>query len=313
MLNRNPSDLETVTLREAQDERALRLLHRARDLRGLTSEQVRRIASRLDAPGAPARRRALVPVLVGLALLLSAGTALAWATGTLEHIPLVRVLLTSHRSGEMTSGPARVTPGSSLRASEGVAAAESARAAEPSAPTPAPPPPAAPDEAASAATGKAELRSSGNRHRAAATRAPAPAAALEPARPAMVESPIAREGESFANVLRRWRRDHDGQAALAGLDFHERTFAGGQLALESRLLRVEVLLAEHREREALAILDRLPFDRGNVPRGRELVTLRGELRINAGRCQDGRADLASIGGGTDALADRARHALARCP
>ena len=129
----------------------------------------------------------------------------------------------------------------------------------------------------------------------------------------MAESPIAREGESFANVLRRWRQDHDGAAALAGLDIHERNFTDGQLALESRLLRVEVLLAEHREREALAILDRLPVDRGNVPRGRELVTLRGELRINAGRCQDGRADLVSIGGGADALADRARHALARCP
>jgi len=84
------------------------------------------------------------------------------------------------------------------------------------------------------------------------------------------------------------------------------------MALESQLLRVEILLSEGRDREALAVLDQLALGKGNVPRGRELLTVRGELRIKAGRCDDGRADLGSIGGGTDGLAERARNALTYC-
>jgi hypothetical protein len=112
--------------------------------------------------------------------------------------------------------------------------------------------------------------------------------------------------------LRAWRRDHDDRAALAALDLHDRVFAAGQMVLESRLLRVEILLADRRDRGALALLDRLPLDQGNVPRSRELLTVRGELRIRAGRCDAGRADLASIGAGAGPLAERARNALTHC-
>jgi len=84
------------------------------------------------------------------------------------------------------------------------------------------------------------------------------------------------------------------------------------MALESRLLRVEILLSAGRDPEALAVLDQLALGKGNVPRGRELLTVRGELRIKAGRCDDGRADLGSIEGGTDGLAERARNALTYC-
>jgi hypothetical protein len=128
----------------------------------------------------------------------------------------------------------------------------------------------------------------------------------------MPDNPIAQEGESFANVLRSWRRDHDGRAALSALDLHDGRFARGQMALESRLLRVEILLSQGRDGQALALLDRLALGNALVPRGRELLTVRGELRIKAGRCDDGRADLASIGDGTDAFAERARNALTHC-
>jgi len=113
-------------------------------------------------------------------------------------------------------------------------------------------------------------------------------------------------------VLRRWHQGHDARDALAALDLHDRRFASGQMTLESRLLRVELLLVDGREREALGILDGLPLAKGNVPRGRELLTVRGELRIRAGRCADGVADLASLRGGSDALAERARNALTHC-
>ncbi len=85
------------------------------------------------------------------------------------------------------------------------------------------------------------------------------------------------------------------------------------MALESRLLRVEILLSEHRDHDALAILDGLPLGKVNLPRGRELLTVRGELRVKASRCDDGRADLAAVLGGSDILAERARNALTHCP
>jgi len=128
----------------------------------------------------------------------------------------------------------------------------------------------------------------------------------------MPDNPIAQEGESFARVLRSWRRDHDGRAALSALDLHDGRFSSGQMGLESRLLRVEILLSLGRDGAALALLDRLALGKGQVPRGRELLTVRGELRIKAGRCPDGRADLAAIGDGTDVLAERARNALTHC-
>lgn len=289
MLNRNRPDREHTALR---DERAVRLLHQARGLRGLTPEQVRRIAGRLDAPPAPARRRWLVPVLATLALLLSAGTALAWMTGTLERLPLVGALLSSH-------SPVRRAP----RAAPALASNDVVAQPEP--------PPAAKLEGTRAGVAPTAATAHERRGKIAAS-ARVAAVVPAPAGSTAAESPIAREGESFASVLRRWRQDHDGGAALAALDVHDGRFAGGQMTLESRLLRVEILLGEGRDREALAILDGLPLGGATVPRGRELLTVRGELRIKAGRCAEGRVDLAAIAAGSDALGDRARNALAHC-
>ena len=308
-----------------QKERALHLLHAARRLRGLTPEQVRRIASRLDAPVVPVRRRSLRSVLAIVALLLSAGTAVAWTTGTLRRFPAVRALFTSPRIAERP--PSLAAAGAAVQPIEIAAPKEQAPEQAPTADLEAPEastPPRRENRAASVPPVPPVRRRTSNPPVARAARL-ALAASQESSKesakessklaataPLMPDNPIAREGESFANVLRIWRRDHDGRTALSNLDLHDRSFAHGQMALESQLLRVEILLSEGRDREALALLDRLALGKGNVPRGRELLTVRGELRIKAGRCDDGRADLGSISGGTDGLAERARNALTYC-
>jgi outer membrane PBP1 activator LpoA protein len=144
-----------------------------------------------------------------------------------------------------------------------------------------------------------------------ADRAPARTSPPEPA--AVPEGTIVAESRSFASALALWHRDHDAGAALAALDAHERRFPAGQIQLEARLLRAEILLASARDREALALLDQLGL--GGVPRTRELRTVRGELRIKAGRCADGKTDLQAVlaNGESDAFAQRARRAIAACP
>ena len=125
--------------------------------------------------------------------------------------------------------------------------------------------------------------------------------------------PILAENRSFSAALAQWHRDHDASAALAALDVHERAFPGGQMHLEARLLRAEILLQRGREREGLALLDSMPLS--GLPRGRELQTVRGELRIKYGRCAEGRRDLDYVlaKGTTDALARRAARAISLCP
>ena len=316
MLNRNPSDNHRAALEQAQDDRGRRLLQEARGLRGLTPDQVRRIAFRLEAAVAPVRRRRLVPVAATLVVLLSAGTALAWATGTLQRLPVVRALFSLHSPASPAPRPSEgARP--AFRSTDVAAPSEQPTGAgldhlEPTAPSGwanmAAPPARRLGVLAHLAPGPRERRD-----QLAPVPSPIPAAAPRANVPAAPDSPIVREGESFATALRRWRRDRDGQAALAALDLHDRSFPGGQMALESRLLRVEILLSEHRDQDALAILDGLPLGKANLPRGRELLTVRGELRVKASRCEDGRADLAAVLGGSDILAERARNALTHCP
>lgn len=143
--------------------------------------------------------------------------------------------------------------------------------------------------------------------------APSAAPAATSRAPAAVESAIVAESRSFASALALWHRDHDAPAALAALDAHERRFPSGEIRLEAQLLRAEILLAGGRAREGLALLDRLALT--GLPRARELLTVRGELRVKLGRCADGRSDLQSVlaGGEADPLGQRARRALAGCP
>jgi len=146
------------------------------------------------------------------------------------------------------------------------------------------------------------LRDPGDSHRAA----PLPAAERE-------ENPIVAESRSFASVIEPWHRTRNASTTLALLDAHERRYPSGHMRLESRVLRAEILLAEGHESEALKILDSMALS--GIPRGRELQTVRGELRIKAGRCSEGKRDLGDVleKGVADALAKRASQAISHCP
>jgi hypothetical protein len=143
--------------------------------------------------------------------------------------------------------------------------------------------------------------------RAAAPRTPAARA------PSPAEDPISAESRSFSAALGQWHRDHNAEAALAALDRHERRFPYGQIRLEAKLLRAEILLQQGREREALGLLDGVSLS--GLPRGRELQTVRGELRVKYGRCREGRSDLEHVlaKDRADALGHRAARAIALCP
>jgi hypothetical protein len=127
------------------------------------------------------------------------------------------------------------------------------------------------------------------------------------------DDPISAESRSFSAAVARWHRDHDAEAALAALDVHERRFPRGQMHLEARLLRAEIFLQQGREREALTLLDGVSLP--GLPRGRELQTVRGELRIKHGRCAEGRSDLEHVlaKARADALGRRAARAILLCP
>jgi predicted Zn-dependent protease len=125
------------------------------------------------------------------------------------------------------------------------------------------------------------------------------------------------EARSLADALARWRRDGNAEAALAHLHEHDRRFPGGALSVESKVARAEILLTVGRRPEALTTLDTLELRR--LPRARELETIRGELRIQAGRCADARADFAHVlqgaprGRASDDFDARASRALTKCP
>jgi hypothetical protein len=281
-------------------ERGQAFLQSARALRGLSSERIERIARRLDAPPPRGQRRILLRASAATALLLTASAAAAWAGGALDRFPGWGALFGREERDRPTaskavprspSEPGVVAP----TAGPGVGAPPvvSGSALEPTTD------PGHRIPVASAATHHAPTRLA---HRARRAAQPS----TEPA-----ESPIVLEGRSFAQVLELWQARRDGNAALTALDAHERRFAGGQMRTEALVLRAEILLAGRREREALAALDRVPLD--NAPRGRELRTVRGELRVRFNRCEEARVDLAVVGRGADEYAARARAALVRCP
>ena len=136
--------------------------------------------------------------------------------------------------------------------------------------------------------------------------APPPAADKE-------ENPLVAESRSFATVIEPWHRTRNASATLALLDAHERRYPGGHMRLESRVLRAEIYLSQGRESEALGVLDSLSLS--GIPRARELQTVRGELRIKAGRCAEGKRDLGEVleKSVADALAKRAAQAISHCP
>ncbi len=288
-------------------------LHHARGLRGLTPQALARIARRLEAPGPRPQPRILVRALAVAALVLTVGTAVAWASGALERLPGLGA-----RFGRAKAPPPAALPRASLEPA--AVAADLHAPPEASGPVPhettgettnASPVPQLTGDARDAVARRPD-RDQPSAPRGKPRRRAAIAASHSEAAPAEgSESRIVLEGRSFARALELWRARRDATAALAALDEHERRFAGGQMRAEALVLRAEILLTGGREREALAALDQVPLD--EVPRGRELRILRGELRVRFGRCEQGRSDLGPVARGTDAHAARAREALLRCP
>jgi len=268
------------------ERESLAFLNRARKLRGLSSIQFQRIEYRLTHTIRPKRRRLWVPALAAFCLVLIAGAAIAHGVD-LARFPLIGALFTAHKQSPAPEmPPARKQPA-------GVPSVATAPADVVARPSPSPIVKPEPFRAPTIARG------------------PRVALGTSPTRPAT--EPIQAESQSFSAALAEWHRDHDAKAALAALEVHERRFPVGQMQLEARLLRAEILLRLGREREALALLDRMYLPA--LPRGRELQTVRGELRIKYGRCPEGLRDLEEIlaKDRTDELARRAARAVSLCP
>jgi hypothetical protein len=102
----------------------------------------------------------------------------------------------------------------------------------------------------------------------------------------------------FGHALRTLRAEHDAAGALAALREHGKVFPASTLAGERKALEVEALLALHRERDALALLDTMALD--ELPRSGERLVVRGELRATAKRwrqaCGDFDRALARVSG-----------------
>jgi hypothetical protein len=323
--------------------RGIGFLHQARPLCGLAPGAFARIEKRLEAPPRGARRRPLLLAAATLGMVLVAGTAYAVVNGGLAHLPLVGPWFApSHADSDRRPQPLRrshrpAKPPLTVPAGTGVPAAVPVEAAgapaeerapadraavspapaglAPAAANPGAAAPAAGSKPAPTAPRKVALASptsvptSTAPARASAPVLPAPA----PVAPAKAANPILDESRSFSAAIERWHRERNASAALAALDEHDQRYAGGWLGMESRLLRAEILLAQGREREGLALLDQVTI--AGSPRARELFTVRGELRIKLGRCREGRADLDEVlvKGMADAFARRAAEALAHCP
>lgn len=136
------------------------------------------------------------------------------------------------------------------------------------------------------------------------------------ARPASVEtapaSLLAEESRLLGAALRQLRQERDAAAALRTLDQYRTRFPGGSLNEEAQAARVDALLQLERRAEALTVLEQTRFQR--LPRGGELLALRGELRAVAGRCReaDGDFQAALAGRPTPQVTERALYGRASC-
>ena len=314
MLPRDESGLDSERM-----DQALAFLKKGSVLQGLPPDRHRKIARRLDEQlRRPERRRLPIPALAALGILLFTGTAVALVGGHLERLPLVGGLFVPREPG---------VPPAHASKSTGRKAAASASVDTPAAATVEAPAPVAlpsaevtpipmghpsaqlegPGEGLVAPAPERPARVYPTPGRNATGSRPKPAASRETR---LDPSTIALESRSFAVALELWHRQHDARRALAALDAHERRFPGGEMSLEIQITRAELFLELGQPERALAELD--PLVLVDVPHARELRVVRGELRIKAGRCNEGKADLQGIAVGSDALARRAAKALSDC-
>ena len=124
-------------------------------------------------------------------------------------------------------------------------------------------------------------------------------------------SALAAESAALEGVLVKLRRERNPQDALMLLDQSDALFSHGSLALEARVARVDALLALGRKREALTILERLPF--AQIGRGGELRVVRAELRAGSD-CALALADFDALTAQalSPPLAERALYGRAAC-
>jgi hypothetical protein len=264
-------------------------LQEARSRVGLTQAEIAAMEKRLLAQGHPRRGVRLVPVLAALAVLFVAGTVMALAGGWRPRAPFASLMGSQN---ETSRGPSR-RPAKARAQGSAVPGLPPAEALQPAPTSPEPRPQPTPRR----------LARWGN--------SSFPVAEVKEVAPP--EGQLSIEARSLADALERWRHDGKAEVALALLTAHERRYPNGALWVESRVARAEILLVLSRRDQALAVLDSLTLE--NLPRARELQTLRGELRAQAGRCQDARADLGRVvsSTGSDELGKRASRALLACP
>jgi tetratricopeptide (TPR) repeat protein len=113
-----------------------------------------------------------------------------------------------------------------------------------------------------------------------------------------------------SDALKALRVERDPTRALALLDGHAARHPVGALGREADVLRLEALVALGRTPAALALLERMALP---ARAGGELLVLRGELRAQAGRMREARADFeAALEAGLDepALVERALYGRA---
>jgi hypothetical protein len=314
----------SVSADEALVQEGLTFLHQARETHGLHPWQVDLIERRLFERGARSRRMALWPALAALALVLAASATLAVAQGGLRALPLIGALFAPPSISATT--PTKPEPRRRPAMTKASAKSQSATNSLGPAPSLAPSPEAVSDSAPVVEPASAETLQPPTPARQAGTTARPARAPLVPREStrleetpgptptvAREEDPIVAESHSFASVIEPWHRTHNPSAALALLDAHEQRYPHGHMRPETRVLRAEIYLAQGRESEALAVLDLISL--AGLPRGRELQVVRGELRIKAGRCPDGKRDLGDVleKGVADALAERAVRAIHHCP
>ena len=319
-------------------QEGLAFLHQARPIRVLRPSEVERIARRLGRRDHSRRRTLLWPAMAAFGLVLIAGTTLAVAKGGLHSLPIVGPLF----GPLFAPGPSTGESKSSKHRRPGVskAALDRPSVTSASAIAPAVQPIPAPSENVPAPNGElvraplpepvttvgpathpvrpahpyprnvSLVAHGGLRERAPAAQLPA---SSMPAPASEEKKTIAEESRSFASVIEPWHRTRDAGTTLTLLDAHERRYPSGHMQLESRVLRAEIYLAQGRERESLSVLDTLSL--AGLPRARELHAVRGELRIKAGRCTEGRQDLDEVlaKGVADSLAKRAASAISHCP
>jgi hypothetical protein len=268
-------------------------LAQARPLEGLDSAQIALVERRLRHPPRALRALWLWPVLVTVVVLLMASSVMALVVGWRPRLPFLGQ--GAETDARPASGRLTAPPPSRRRANH--AAVEAGL-------SPMPSPPALPVVLPPAGEAR-ELPAARRAPRAATSLPPAPVAAA-------VDSPLSAEARSLSQALATWRRHGQAEAALERLAAHERRFANGVLSVEAKVARAEILLALARREQALDVLDGLPVS--ELPRARELETIRGELRARVGRCREARHDLSRVVQATpvDDLAKRAAAALAAC-